>query len=52
MVERTCLESRSARKGTQGSNPCLSAIFRFAKNGETSSKSQRDFDGSARNITA
>ncbi len=27
MVERTCLESRSARKGTQGSNPCLSAIL-------------------------
>jgi hypothetical protein len=27
VVYRTCLENRSARKGTEGSNPSLSALF-------------------------
>src|ERR1035438_7173694 len=31
VVECTCLESRRTRKGTEGSNPSLSATFRNAK---------------------
>lgn len=30
VVERACLESMCTCKGTQGSNPCLSAFIRFA----------------------